>query len=613
MCGIAGYKTEERVGDEVLRHMVSTQRHRGPDSEGFYRGTGYQGGMRRLKINDLETGDQPLYNQDRMVALLYNGEIYNSPELRRELEGKGYRFRTHSDGEVICHLYDELGEDLFARLDGMFACALWDERRRRLILARDIPGEKPLYYARLQDGGIAFASEIKSLKRYPGIDLSLDLQAVWDAPTFLWVPEPATLYSGISSLMPGHLLVANASGVRIRDYRPSSTDAPFETPEEAVAQTRSVVAEAVRSRLLSDVPVGCFLSSGLDSSLVTTLAARTRKDLSTFTIAFEDVPDPHHGTADESVAAADYARRLGTRHHTIRVTAQTFHDLLDEFCAAGDQVFGVSSGLGLLAVARAAREAGVKVLLSGDGADECFGGYSWYEHLDRAARRPVMAGVAADVSFQNVGLDLAERLRALSSYPDPARAWAWHYYASESEKRRLLAPEVGRETKTSLRVFEGRDGEWAPESFISHDRDFYLPNEMLRKVDRMTMAFSIEGRAPFVAPSVLAHARRLRLNHMVRDGQLKWALRRAFAADMPADVLSRPKHGFNVPIDRWLKSEWRHLVEESFGPGSALARHGLLHNGSLAAARNLLADPVRLNGHSLFTLIMLNRYLERPH
>ena len=200
MCGIAGYKHSCFDKSSILREMVNALYHRGPDSEGYYRPPFYSAGMRRLSINDLTTGDQPLFNEDKSVVLLYNGEVYNYPELRRELEGKGYRFRTRSDGEVICHLYEEHGEDLFERLDGMFAVALWIEKERKLILGRDIPGEKPLYYAPISNTELVFASEIKSLIKFPGLDLTFNKQPLWDFPTFLWIPEPDTVYKSISAL-----------------------------------------------------------------------------------------------------------------------------------------------------------------------------------------------------------------------------------------------------------------------------------------------------------------------------------------------------------------------------------------------------------------------------
>lgn len=615
MCGIAGYRTSLPLPEEVLTRMVAALAHRGPDSDGFIRRAGYAAGARRLSINDLVAGDQPLYSEDRSVVLVYNGEIYNSPDLRRELETRGHRFHSRSDGEVICHLYEEHGEDLFERLDGMFAVALWSEKERRLLLARDWPGEKPLHYALLPEGGIAFASEIKSLTLFPGLDLSLDHQALWDFPTFLWIPEPATVYRHVRSLMPGELLVSDMMGIRSRSFRPRSFQpgGGALSDDEAVATTRAVVERAIRSRLLSDVPVGAFLSSGLDSSLVSTVARRSLPELSTFTIGFEDLDDPYGGNADESSAAEALARALGTKHHTVRITAADFRRDLETFCRAGDQPFAVSSGLGILAIARAAREAGIKVLLSGDGADECFGGYPWYFHLGAATRRAAAASSPPDdFSFQNFGVPLDERLALLSALPAPRRAWAWHYYAAECEKRRLFHHERFADVTSSLRFFSAfrPDCDWTPEDFIRQDRGFYFPMEMLRKVDRMTMAYSVESRVPFAAGPIMALAERLSYDQMVRGAYNKWVLRQAFRDILPADVIDRPKHGFNVPIDHWLRHGWRDLVEQAFAPGSALDRGGFLAPGAAAEARRMRERKMRLNGHTIFCMIMLNMWLE---
>lgn len=623
MCGIAGYKMRAPRPDAVLEGMVEALRHRGPDEAGYLLRPGLRAGMRRLSINDLSGGGQPLYNEDRSVALLYNGEIYNSPALRQGLERRGHRFRTRSDGEVLCHLWEEEGEALFDRLDGMFAAALWIEAEQKLVLARDIPGEKPLYYARLSGTDLAFASELKSLRRLDVLDQSLDAQALWDYPTFLWVPEPATALRAVRALPRGHLLVADASGIRLRAYAgphplPQEPCAPL-SDEEAVAATREVVTRAVESRLLSDVPLGAFLSGGLDSSIVVSLAARALPKLSTFTIGFEDVADPYHGQADESLQAEALARILGTEHRTIRVTADDFRAALRDFCHYGDQPFSVSSGLGILAVCGAARAAGIKVLLTGDGADECFGGYSWYAHLHRLppAPTPEREGPPPRLSFQNVGLSVEERLQAMAGYPLPGRLWAWHYYASEAEKATLFHPDVAAQARSSLRHFPGGPGEapatalgWSPRDTIRQDRELYFPGEMLRKADRMSMARSVEARVPFAAPEVLALAARLSDTQLVRGGELKWALRRAFEHLLPQEVVTRPKHGFNVPVDHWLRGPWADLVDEALGPGSRLSREGLLRPGAAESARALLRDQSRLSGHTVFSFITLNIWLE---
>jgi asparagine synthase (glutamine-hydrolysing) len=617
MCGIAGYKSARGFPPGTVEAMVSALRHRGPDSSGYHSDGDYHAGMCRLSINDLSGGDQPLFNARRNVVLFYNGEIYNYWELRRELESKGHVFRTGSDGEVICHLYEHHGEDLFGRLDGMFAAALWVAPERKLILARDLPGEKPLYYSQPRPGELIFASEIGGLKKCSEMDLTLDRQALWDFPTFLWVPEPRTAYRGIKAIPRGHILVADEKGIRLSPYANKFNRAAMASRAESdvIAETRNVVEEAVKSRLLSDVPIGSFLSGGLDSSIVATIAAGELDSLDTFSVGFEDVDDPYHGRSDESAAAAETAKRLGSRHHSVRVTAQSFRDELDTFCRHGGQPFAVSSGFGILAVARASRDAGIKVLLSGDGADECFGGYSWYGYLDGAARNRGRAREGV-VSFQNFGIPLCDRLATIDAMPAREQVWAWHYYAHEEEKKALFSKDFREGLHSSLHQFQFRGykngSAWQPVDFVTHDRNFYFPNEMLAKVDRMTMAYSVESRVPFAAPAVLSHADKLAFAHLVAaDGTLKTVLRQAFADILPPEVVARPKHGFNVPIDHWLRGEWSDLVDETFAPGSALHRSGMASPDAGQAARAMLRDNDRLNGHTIFCMIMLNRWLEQ--
>ena len=611
MCGIAGYVINRKEDGSALRNMLNVLYHRGPDAEGIYESANYHGGMRRLMINDLHTGNQPLFNEDQSLVLFYNGEIYNHQSLRKDLISRGHSFKTNSDGEVICHLYEEYKERLFEKLDGMFAVALWSEKEKKLLLARDLQGEKPLYYSTLSSNEIIFASEIKSIIKHGDINKAINFQAVWDFPTYLWVPEPDTIYEHVKALMPGHILIASQNEIKIESY--PNNFYPAEIPiaeDELIKETRQVVEQAVVSRLLSDVPVGSFLSSGLDSSIIAAIASKHVKELSTFTIGFENLDDPYHGKSDESHYAAQFAKQLGTKHYSIKVTAKDFLDKLPILTNFGDQPFAVSSGLGILSIAEAARNVGVKVLLSGDGADECFGGYSWYEHL--ANNLTPIQSPYENISFQNFGVPLEERLKILNSFPSAQKAWAWHYYASENEKVNLFNKDTFVAQKNSLRWFEQFSNKktWTAKDYITHDRKFYFPNEMLKKVDRMTMAYSIEGRAPFASASILSFADKLPFEVMVKGASLKWILRKAFEDLLPKEVINRPKHGFNIPIDHWLKKEWSFLVEETFSGESALMKNGIIHQGSKTVALKMLNDPQRLNGHTIFCFIMLNLWFQ---
>jgi asparagine synthase (glutamine-hydrolysing) len=611
VCGIAGILGSFKGRSAHLAKMLEKIAHRGPDEKGEYIDENYAGGMQRLSINDIEGGSQPFFNHDKSIILFYNGEIYNSVKLRQYLRKKGKKFRTKSDGEVIVHLYELKGTDCFRDLDGMYAISIWDSKRQKLILARDIAGEKPLYYSRQSGGLFAYASEVKSLKSLPWLSVTLNHQAIWDFPTFLWIPEPATIYNEIESVPRGHCITLDCDNLDIspiqNDFDP--VQGVSLDDDSAIELTRLTVENAVKSRLLSDVPIGSFLSGGLDSSIISTIAARELPTLDTFTVSFGDIVDPYHGHADESKAAAETAKLIGSNHHTIRVTADSLRSSLDDFCKFGDLPFAVSSGLGVLAVSKAAHDMGIKVLLTGDGADECFGGYSWYSHLSSISESNYETP-KKPVSFQNFGMPLEDRIALLEKADPRYRAWGWHYYAAESEKNKLFSPNFMNNVKTSLRLFNELEESSDPVDYIRHDRNFYFPNEMLRKVDRMTMAFSVEGRAPFASPSILALSEQLSMRHMIKDRDLKWVLRRAFEDILPMDVINRPKHGFNVPIDFWLNGEWSDLVDEAFGLDSNLHKLGIISKDSLSVAKKMLSDTERLNGHTIFCYIMLNKWLE---
>lgn len=602
MCGIAGVLSPAPLPEGVLHSMVDHLRHRGPDSEGYCLSLPFQAGVRRLSINDVHGGNQPLSNEDGSIQLLYNGEIYNSPQLRKELIARGHRFHTHCDGEVICHLVEDYGVAGLERLDGMFAIALWNKVTQTLILARDLAGEKPLFFCNFPDNGLAFASETGALLHHPQVPDQLDLQALWDMPTFLWIPEPDTAYKHIKALPRGHALVVTPQGRQLHTL--VNRFAPL-LADDVVTQVREEVSAAVHSRLLSDVPIGAFLSGGLDSSTVCTLAAKEISRLHTYTIAFEDVHMPFDGPANEAPQAEALAKKLGTRHRTIHFTSEYFLKSLTLFCQRADQPFAVSSGLGVMAVAAAASEDGVKVLLTGDGADEAFGGYPYYACL-----------LGSDVQNNNVesyqagSLTQSEWAQAIRALPRNLQGWAWHYHASEIDKKKLFDQDRFSGVSSSIRHFDGLKETDTARAFVQQDRDFYFPFEMLRKADRMTMVHGVEGRVPFAAPAVQGLAAQLQLSHMIKGKTLKWVLREAFKGIVDKAVIERRKHGFSVPIDHWLKGPMVPLLEQTFERGSALDRHDLLNSGAMDHALTLCDDSARDNGHSLFSYIMLNMWLE---
>ena len=615
MCGIAGVISKYPIEEEAVGKMLFSMRHRGPDDTGYFLTKNASVGMCRLSINDVENGRQPFCNETGSVTVLYNGEIYNAPKLRKILREKGHSFGSRCDGEVIAHLYEEKGENFVSWLDGMFAIFLYDRTEDKFILARDIPGEKPLYYGRLPCGGIVFASEIKAIRAAGLINLSLNRQAIWDMPTFLWVPEPETIFNEIRALPRSTYIVICRYSITEKSYRFAHRPSiDYSNEKDILELTRSLVEDSVRLRVLSDVPVGAFLSGGIDSSIICTLAAQELGELHTFTASLEnEESNPYYGHLDESPLAERYAATIGSKHHKVRLSEKSCRQLLDKLIYCADQPFAVSSGLGVLAIAQEAKDHDVRVLLTGDGADELFGGYSWYQHLPPSAAVHSENPATHDISARTISLSKKERRSAIRRHLAPKQAWAWHYYASEEDKRSLFNEEYfSGLIESSLRIFERykKDRKWDRMDFIVQDRECYLPFEMLRKIDQMTMAFSVEGRSPFVSPLILSHVENLQYTDLIKKDMGKVCLREAFADILPRQIIKRPKHGFNIPIDKWLKAEWGFLLERTFCRGSALYELGIIHQESAEEALRMLHSTTCLYGDVLFCYIILNLWLE---
>ncbi len=527
MCGIAG-----RVGTgpapidrAVVVRMTRALAHRGPDGEGFHFTPRCGLGHRRLAIIDLVTGAQPLANEDGTLWLSANGEVYNYVELRRELLARGHRFRTAGDLEVILHLYEERGESCVDPLVGMFAFALWDEPRQRLLLGRDRLGVKPLYYATLPDGGLAFASELKALLLDPALERALDWSALREYFVHLALPEPDTAFRAVRKLPAGHVLTWADGRVAERRYwdltrvdpaRPS--DAPEAALIEGLAEE---LAASVAATLRSDVPVGLFLSGGLDSSLLACLASADRVDpLPTFSVAFEE------REFDEGPYSRRVAEAFGTRHEEIVVTLKDAADTYQWLAPRLDEPFADASCIPTYLLARHARGR-VKSVLSGEGADELFGGNPWHVSDDESSIARILAP-PAKVVFTESELDAvlsADLRHAMADRPREATADATGAFAR-------CAPGLSRRLWADLHV--------------------YLPSDLLTKADRAPMLASLEVRVPFLNHPLVERAWRLPDTLRVRAGIRKYALRRVGEGRLPREVLARSKKGFSIPLDVWL-------------------------------------------------------------
>ena len=566
MCGIAGIVSlgDRPVTVDEVRAMCGAIVHRGPDAGGFFFDTGIGLGMRRLSIIDLATGDQPIRNEDGTVWVVFNGEIYNYDALRRELLGRGHRFYTSGDTEALVHLWEDLGTSCVERLRGMFAFALWDARQQRLLLARDRLGIKPLYYS-IVDGRLAFASELKALLQLPDIDGRLNWEAVSRLFTFLTSPHDESVIAGVHKLPPGHVLIAEpGKGVRLQRYW-DVVFAPQHGRSEAwwTERLREVLEESVRLHLVSDVPVGAFLSGGIDSSSVVVTMARLKADpIKTFSIGFREAD------YSELESARLVARQAGTDHHELIVEPDVV-TMLEDIVGYLDEPFGDPSAIPTYMVSRLA--AGhVKVVLSGDGGDELFAGYDRYVVEARERRVPLpmpgrrLLGLAARLMPDGMrGRNAARHfsLDGIERYLDASTLFR------RDDQRRLFRPEVFAHLaaydpwREERQYLDRAGGDWLT-ALQYLDLKSYLPLDILTKVDRMSMAHSLETRVPLLDHKVVEFAGTIPSDLKLRNGTTKYIFKQALRGLLPDEILDRPKQGFAVPVAEWFRGQLSGFVRE---------------------------------------------------
>jgi asparagine synthase (glutamine-hydrolysing) len=620
MCGICGVVDHDRRGDgRVIEEQLSLLEHRGPDARGHFDATVAQN---RLAIIDLVTGDPPITNEDRSVAAVLNGEIYNFRELREELRRDGHEFSSRGDTEVIAHLAeDHPPVDLARRLDGMFSFAVWDTRKGRLVLGRDRVGKKPLYY--WHDGGrLVFASEIKAVLAHPSVPRQLDPRAIPAYLTFGYVPTPRTFFEGVRSLPPAHVLTFDGEGApRIERYwEPPLAGLNGETRldhslESAATELRRLLAAAVRKRLISDVPLGAFLSGGIDSTtIVGLMSAELEQPVQTFTIGFDD---PHG--FDERPYAKLAAERHRTDHHEFVLHPDAV-DLVERLVWHHDQPFGDSSAIPTFLLSEVTAQH-VTVALSGDGGDELFAGYERFA-AGLAARRyaampkPLQAAFRATLDRIPAG-SLSGRAGSLQRFarvaelglPDAFRSWI--SYVQDAEREALLngnRDDWGLEDYRS--IWKGSEGAQPLDRLLDLNLRTYLLDDLLVKADRMSMAHSLEVRSPFLDTELISFATRLPPRLKARGLSLKRVLRAAVKDLLPAEILGRPKHGFGVPLDRWFRDDLRSYLDSTLGASDARVKEHL----DPAALGRLLeehASRKRDHGHAIWTLLTLEVFLRR--
>ncbi len=596
MCGIVGIVGQEkyRADRESVRLMCRLLTHRGPDGEGYHFGDHVALGMRRLAIIDVKGGHQPIHNEDRSVWVVFNGEIYNYIELRDYLEKKGHQFYTSSDTECLVHLYEEFGDGCVSHLRGMFAFAIWDDRRKRLLLARDRLGIKPLYYWWDADT-LAFASEMKSLLTLEGFERRMNIEALSAFFTFMYVPGPMTIYEGIYEIPPAHVGVWSNGNLQLKRYWDVKPEPDFSKPVDFFAEgLLHHLKESVRLRLISEVPLGAFLSGGIDSSAIVALMAGTSEErVKTFTVGFET----DHSSYDERPFARRVAESFRT-DHSERVLEADVEEILPAIIRAFDEPFADSSAIPNYLICQAARE-WVTVALSGLGGDELFAGYEryrgalladYYRQVPRVFRHGVIDPLIRLIPESRNGGLWGDRLKRFVEGTELALPERYQQYIAaynDAEKAKLfngdLVHELGKRglSSTPLAMNETQDGFHPLDRMLFTDIGAYLPDDELRKMDRLSMWHSLEVRVPFLDHKLVEFVATIPAGYKLKVWQKKHILIRALEGILPQAILRRRKQGFSIPLNQWLRGPLRDLTHVYLGE-QRLHDLGLFHPPTVA-------------------------------
>ncbi len=614
MCGICGiYGMNDR---NLIERMCAKITHRGPDAEGFYFDAGLMLGMRRLKVIDLETGDQPVYNEDKTVVVINNGEIYNYREVRKDLQDAGHIFATNSDTEVMVHLYEEYGDGFVNKLRGMFACALWDTKKQRIVLARDRIGIKPLYY-HFHNGILSFASELKSLLVCPKISKELNFSALHKYLTYTYVPAPETIFENIYKLMPGHRLVGVNGRIWTEqywdlnkgDYTYNETQRMDEN--ELSEQLSSLIKESVKMHLVSDVPLGVFLSGGTDSGTILDYASEaTDTPVRTFSIGFDD--DYYNELDNARIMSHKYETS-----HTEYVIKPQEMDYMETVLSTFDEPFADSSAIPAYFVSKHAKQHAT-VALSGDGGDEIFGGYgnyradkitNYYRRLPSAVRDKLNPFIANKFSKNNSGvLAQIKKLAETSSFsPEYGHAF-WLSVFSRGTKEKLYTHE---NLKSLLDVdplaeYEDYSRHYYNGDFINGcmniDMKRVLPDDYLTKVDRMSMLNSLEVRVPFIDHRLIEFAVTIPSRYKLKGLTSKYLLKRIMKGRLPDKILNGKKKGFSMPLNKWFKEDFSSLVDKYLSK-KKIEQRGYFNYDAISAISSEHMSGRRDNSKFLWTLI----------
>ena len=623
MCGIAGFIDQgDFTGDErsaILTRMCEVIIHRGPDDQGFMVDGPVALGMRRLSIIDLAGGHQPISGEDGSVTIVYNGETYNFRELKEQLEARGHVFKTNSDTEAIVHCYEEFGESCVKHLRGMFAFAIWDNKAKALFLARDRAGKKPLYYTQTAQGDFVFGSEIKSILEHPHVEREIDLEAL-DAYLILgYVPDPLSIFRNIKKLPPGHTLTYKQGRITTQQYWDFNFEPEAARSEESyVEELRYLLEDAVQARLISDVPLGAFLSGGIDSSTVVALMAKSMgQPVKTFSIGFRE------DSYNELHYARLTAQKYGTDHHEFFVTPEIC-EVADDLVWHFDEPFADPSAIPTYMVSKLARQH-VTVALSGDGGDELFGGYERYlvernrrmfSQLPKVFRQNVMAPLSTRLPHGARGRNLLHNLAL-----DPMDRYLDSVSVFTSINRRLLYSQDFTDSLTGSPTVADEFLQWPGRVKSGDDLDLllytdsktYLPGDILTKVDRMSMAASLETRAPLLDQKLIDFVTRIPAALKIVGDETKYILKRAVKDLIPEEIMTRPKQGFGIPIPKWINQELRGRIRDVLNDPLTRQR-GYFNSSYVQLLLNEHERNRRDHSKALWTLFMLElwhrRYLD---
>ncbi|MBA2703367.1 MAG: asparagine synthase (glutamine-hydrolyzing) [Blastocatellia bacterium] len=623
MCGIVGIVRYDKaeVDHDLVARMCTAIRHRGPDDDGFYFNGAVGLGMRRLAIIDLKSGQQPIHNRDRSAWIVFNGEIYNYLELRAQLEKLGHSFYTNSDTEAIIHAYDQYGKDCPKHLRGMFAFAIWDERTQELFLARDRVGKKPLLYAQV-NGQFVFGSEFSALLQHPDISKDIDFEALNHYLSFMCVPAPLTAYRAIRKLEPGHSLRFRNGEIKIERYwQPDFSKKVDISEQEAGEQAIRILRDAVKVRLMSEVPLGAFLSGGIDSSAVVALMSEeSSTPVKTFSIGFEeqDFSELHH--------ARRVAEHVGADHHEFIVRPDAL-EVLPILVEHYGEPYADSSAVPTYYVARETRKH-VTVALNGDGGDESFAGYERYAamrvaekyHRIPAVLRETVVRQAIELmpssETKRSRLRDVKRFVEAASLPKAERYLRWVSVFDSQAKLDLYTDTFRRQTQPNPAAgiidpwFARANGSGIVDAALLTDIMTYLPNDLLVKVDIATMANSLEARSPFLDHHVIEFAASLPEKYKLRGLTTKYLLKGVLRKLLPAEILGRRKMGFGVPIGHWFRGKLQPFLRETILSEAALKR-GLFKPDAVKRMVELHTRSERDYSHQLWTLLMLELWFQR--